>query len=88
MSNQILQSPNNIDNLKPPSLFMSANSKKSASNSGLGKIPNNFTMRSLKSQNSVGTHGPHTNRAENLSYLQKSPHLSDIQDPYAYFNMH
>lgn len=45
-------------------------------------------MRSLKSQNSVGTGGSHTNRAD--SYFQKSPHthMSDLQDPYAYFNMH
>ena len=61
---------------------MSANSRKSASNSGFGMPPNNFTMRSMGSN---GTHGPHTNRGEQA----KSPHMgSDVQDPYAYFNIY
>jgi len=66
--------------------MLSAKSKVSGSNSGVA--PNNFTMRSIKSQNSSGTQGTHTNRAEQLNMLQKSPHMSDVQDPYAYFNMH
>lgn len=45
-------------------------------------------MRSLKSQNSGGTQGGHTNRGEQLSLQQKSPNMSEVQDPYAYFNMH
>ena len=30
----------------------------------------------------------YTNRGEVLSLKQKSPNMSDIQDPYVYFNMH
>jgi len=40
-------------------------------------LPQKHTLRS---NNSGGTH---TNRGE-----QKSPNTSDVQDPYAYFNMH
>ena len=77
------QAPNTLN------LILSAHSKNS-------NVPNpnfnNFTMRSLKSQNSGGTQGAHTNRGEQLSLQQKSPNMqsnmSDVQDPYAYFNMH
>ena len=45
------------------------------------------TKRSQISGNSGGTIGQQTNRGDLLSRHQKSPNMSDVQDPYLYFNM-